>query len=294
MSDVPRTAGEAITESLQELARRFDRTDTALIDGGPEAVHQHRTVVRRIRGALAVYGALYDTSAATALRAELKEWGSALGVARDYQVRAVQLETLLAETDVADARADVQRRLVEPERAAAVHALNRLRQLRDLERLRTTRRRLHEFVYAPGTTPRADDPVDEIKSILLDEARRTLGRARSVDGSLESYHALRKAARRLRHAVEAATEYPPGLFGRRTRRLAKRAHRIQSILGDHRDAVLLAEQIGRARALAQHRGEDTAPYDAMSRASMATAERKLAALDDARRKLKAAVRALKK
>lgn len=294
MSDVPRTAGEAITESLQELARRFDRTDAALIDGGPEAVHQHRTVVRRIRGALAVYGALYDTSAATALRAELKEWGSALGVARDYQVRAVQLETLLAETDVADARADVQRRLVEPERAAAVHALNRLRQLRDLERLRTTRRRLHEFVYAPGTTPRADDPVDEIKSILLDEARRTLGRARSVDGSLESYHALRKAARRLRHAVEAATEDPPGLFGRRTRRLAKRAHRIQSILGDHRDAVLLAEQIGRARAVAQHRGEDTAPYDAMSRASMATAERKLAALDDARRKLKAAVRALKK
>ena len=87
---------------------------------------------------------------------------------------------------------------------------------------------------------------------------------------------------------------PPGLFGRRTRRLAKRAHRIQAILGDHRDAVLLAEQIGRARALAQHRGEDAAPYDAMSRASKATAERKLAALGDATRKLKAAVRALKK
>ena len=61
-------------------------------------------MVRRIRGALAVYGALYDASAAAALRADLKEWGSALGVARDYQVRTVQLEKLLEETDVADAR----------------------------------------------------------------------------------------------------------------------------------------------------------------------------------------------
>ena len=294
MSDVPLTAGEAITEALQELARRFDSTDAVLLDGGTEAVHQHRTVVRRIRGALAVYAPLLDTSAATALRTELKEWGSALGVARDYQVRVVQLETLLAETDVADARADVKRRLVEPEKEAAEHALNRLRQLRDLERLRTTRRRLHEFADAPGTPPHADDPADEIRSILLHEARRVLRRARELDGSLESYHALRKAARRLHHAVEAATEDPPGLFGRRMRRLAERAHSIQSILGDHRDAVLLADQIGRARALAQHRGEDTAPYDAMARALNATAERKLAALDDARRKLKTAVRALKK
>jgi CHAD domain-containing protein len=286
-------ADDPLTAALRELVRRFDSTESAMLDGGPDAVHQHRTVVRRIRGFLAVFGPQYDPSIASALRTELKEWGAALGVARDYEVRAGHVEALLDDADGADARAEVRSRIIEPEREAAQEALSRLLEIRDLERLRATRRRLHDFVEAPTGSTRADVPVDEIRAILRHEARRTLRRSRRIDGSLESYHALRKAARRLRHAIEAVTDEPPGLFGRRTRRVAKRAHRIQSILGDHRDALLLAEQIERARALALHRGEDVAVYDAMSRASRTTAVRKLATLDDARNKLKSAVGALK-
>ena len=238
MSDLPRTAGEAITEALQELARRFDSTDvrdSSTVDRMPSISTARWS--GGSAGSLAVYGALYDASAATRAPRGVEGMGigprcraglpGARGAAREAPRRR-PMSPMRAPTS--------RRRLVEPERAAAEQALNRLRQIRDLERLRATRRRLHEFVDAPGASPRADDPADEIRSILLHEARRTLRRARDVDGSLESYHALRKAARRLRHAVEAVTEDPPGLFGRRTRRLAKRAHRIQSILGDHRDA----------------------------------------------------------
>lgn len=79
------------------------------------------------------------------------------------------------------------------------------------------------------------------------------GRLDRLD-DLERLHDLRKTGRALRHTVDALPDpRAAGLPDKATRRLGKRGARIQSALGDHRDALLLAEHVA---ATADHAGAE--------------------------------------
>ncbi|MET0673004.1 MAG: CHAD domain-containing protein [Microbacterium pygmaeum] len=270
-----------LAQAMDELARRFDETDRELVSDRPDGIHRHRTVVRRIRSLLAAYRRLLEVPGSTALAGELQAWGTSLGVARDAEVRAEQLaEALCRDGDTPAARA-----LVESRRASSDAASRRLREVHDLERTTRMRALLDEFVLALRADEEADASPRSIRRRIRGEAERTVKRAAGADGSLESYHRLRKSARRLRHAVEAVTDDPPGLFGARIRRLGRRAHRIHGLLGDHRDAVLLADELEHEAGLAQHRGEEATDLEAAAARARANATEILAGLDQARRKL---------
>jgi hypothetical protein len=94
--------------------------------------------------------------------------------------------------------------------------------------------------------------------------------------------------------VEAVTTDPPGLVGRRMRRIGKIAKRMQSELGDHRDSVLLAKRVERARLLAGRSGEQVAPYDELAGAAQAIAEDRVRTLRRERRKLAKALDAVER
>ena len=195
--------------------------------------------MRRLRGVLRVFRDLFDPYAVMQLRTLLKEWGAALGVVRDHEVAAELAEALLNDLPAAGLDPRIAGRLVQEERDAASASHKRLVAIHELERLREMRRLLHAFASDPPLSPAAAEPTATIRATLIATAHVVLRKARQVDRSLEAHHMVRKQARRLRHAVEAVMTDPPGMFGRRMRRVGKVARQIQSELGDHRDGLLL-------------------------------------------------------
>jgi CHAD domain-containing protein len=76
--------------------------------------------------------------------------------------------------------------------------------------------------------------------ILERELRRVRRRSRAVSTAQTSeerdqaLHDVRKAAKRLRYAAESTRP----VFGGRAKKLAKRAKALQTVLGEHQDAVV--------------------------------------------------------
>ena len=286
-------AADVVTAAVRQLVADFDATEAAALAAESDGVHRHRTVVRRLRSVLSAFGDLYDPAAVTAHRAALKEWGTALGVVRDLEVSAAQAEAALAQrSGDAAVEPDARRRLVESERDAGTIAQQRLVALHALPRLQAMRRQLRRFADEPPRAPASDAPVSALRAALLHDAKRLRRKAARASTSLEARHAVRKRGRRLRHAVEAAMIDPPGAFGKRMRRLGRAGARIQKLLGQHRDAVLLAERIERTRARAGRAGEDVLVYDQLAAAARARGEKRLAELPEAQRKLTAAIKKL--
>lgn len=283
------TAGEVVTAAIRDLVRQFDETEPPALAGDDEGVHEHRTVVRRLRGALREFRDLLDPFAVTEVRRSLGEWGSALGVVRDHEVAAQLAEALMADVSAWSGDSRITARLVQSEREAALVSHQRIVQLHDLGRLEEMRRRLHGFADGPPLNASAGAPAESLRQLLLHDAGRVLRRARRPAGSLDSQHTLRKRARRLRHAIEAALTDPPGVFDDRLRGIAKAAHRIQSALGDHRDATLLAARIDHARVLAGRSGEDVLAYDELAARARAFADERRRAVAHLRKKLATAI-----
>ena len=256
-----------LTLAVGDLVRQIQERVPAALADEPDAVHRLRTSVRRLRNVLAAFRRYLDKDATAELRSQLKEWGDVLGRARDLEVRAAQAD---AAADATGLDATARSALLDPlradhERAHADAALwTRSERGRDLVRL------LEAWAAEPRLGERASLPAKKAaRRAVRRQAERALDAARDLTG-LESTHELRKAARRLRHTCDAITRAPVGLLGRRTKRLASAGHRLQSLLGDHRDALLLAEHV-RAHA------EGSADYDAVVAGCQ---ERALTALAD--------------
>jgi CHAD domain-containing protein len=291
-------AGSAVVSALRAISDRLDELEPAALADEPDAVHQMRTHVRRLRSVLAAYAPLFDAAVAEALRRRYGEFGRELGTVRDLEVRIGMAERALQELseqgreEVAAVEA-IRVRLVDDEVVAHRLAHTRFVELQRLPRAAARRAALAEFLADAPLTPAADEPSRSALGDLLDrETRRAMRRASRVDQSAspERLHAVRKAGRRLRYAAEAVTEDPVVLFGKRARALARAGEELHDVLGDHRDEVLFAEHVRRVAAHAGHAG---APVDALERvaddADRRAAER-LGRLDAAVRELRRAKR----
>jgi CHAD domain-containing protein len=250
-----------------DLVRRIqERVPPALADE-PDAVHRLRASVRRLRSVLAAFRRYLDKEATAELRDRLKEWGDVLGMARDLEVRTAQAATA---ADAAGLGTQARSALLEPLRTARTRAHADVVRWTGSDRGEALARLLETWAAEPRLGERASRPAKKAaRRTVRRQAERTLGAAGELTG-LETTHELRKAARRLRHTCDAITRAPVGLLGRRTKRLGSAGHLLQSVLGDHRDALLLAEHV-RAHA------EGSAEYDAVVGVCQ---ERALTALED--------------
>lgn len=104
------------------------------------------------------------------------------------------------------------------------------------------------------------------------------------------FHDMRKAAKKLRYAAEAAGS----ATSLKTKRLYKASKKMQSVLGDFQDSVTSRDKLLKVAATARRRGEDTFGYGLLYQRERAIG---LAALDDyseAAKDIKSAFKALKK
>ncbi|MFC3966088.1 CHAD domain-containing protein [Nocardia jiangsuensis] len=285
------TAGAAAVTALSEDTDRLLAAEPDVRADAPDSVHQMRVATRRLRSVLRSYGSLFEAEPAAALGAELKWLAGVLGEARDAEVRAERFAGLV---EAHSRRGTVRRdalgtRLVraERDRYAAAHAA--VLEALDGERYADLHVELALWRESPPLLPtRSQLPAPQVFEGVLRADRKRLtkkaGRLSTVSGAerVELLHDIRKSAKRLRYSCEAATE----TIGAEAAAAGDRAKRVQTVLGDHRDAVESREAILVRAEEAEADGGSRRIYAELAKAEQKAAKKALAKYPDALAKLK--------
>ncbi|MEV0031106.1 CHAD domain-containing protein [Nocardia sp. NPDC050793] len=256
-------AGDALIAALRDDVDRLLSAEPDVRADEPDSVHQMRVATRRLRSVLRSYRSLFQKNPAAEIGAELKWLAGLLGVARDAEVRADRFADLLHEhADAPDAEA-VTDRLVAAERARYDAAHAEVLAALDTDRYRTLRERLTQWRTDPPLRhARAAAPATDFFGVVLlsDHERLTalIRHEPAVPGTerIDTLHDIRKSAKRLRYSCEAAEQ----VIGDSAADLGARAKRLQTVLGDHRDAIESTDAIIERAAQAEAAREDTATY----------------------------------
>ncbi|WGY04524.1 CYTH and CHAD domain-containing protein [Nocardioides sp. QY071] len=232
------SARDVLAPYLDAQVRRLRQLDPQVRADLPDAVHQMRVACRRIRAVLACYRRDFDRRAASHLRAELGWLVDVLGRERDLEVLRDHLGALVAQHESTDAAQE----------AWIDEAL-----ARDLAAARETARRaldggrydalvlaLTDPAAWPPWSPNARRPARrELRRGLRAEWTRLEAAAKAAEHAPsarrdESLHEVRKVAKRLRYAAEAAQPR----FGERASALAHAMSALQDTLGQHHDETV--------------------------------------------------------
>lgn len=264
----PRSKKDPVAALVQ--SRIADQLDTMLASDPlvredlPDAVHAMRVATRRLRCALATYRPCLGRDVTEPLREELKWLGHVLGEARDPEVQQAQMRHRLdavvddepaAAEALEAARARIEAALDERYREAHQRCVEAL----DSDRYRALVDRLDQLVTRPTWTPRAQESIGDTATRRVQlEWKRVAARTRALgtDDRNEGLHELRKAARRLRYAVEPLTP----IYGKPARRLVKEMKRVQDLLGAHHDTVTARSQLVGLAERAADEGENALVY----------------------------------
>ncbi len=217
----------SLRSDMERLIGRDWRLRLALPEPLPRDVHQARVATRRLRSNLKTFGAVLDPVWTQHVRGDLKWVGAALGDVRDADVLAEQL---------CDAPEAFQRRLAEQRKEAG----RRLTQVLDSERYVNLLDKLHagseRLPLARGAQWEAEQPArDHLPSLIRRRwraVRRQVRRA-GAEPSARELHLIRIKSKQLRYAAEAAGP----VVGSPAKRTALAAERVQTVLGQHHDAV---------------------------------------------------------
>jgi CHAD domain-containing protein len=221
----------AISSSVVDLLR----SDAVVrIDEDPEGVHQARVATRRLRSDLRTFGPLLEEGWTLALREELRWLGDALGDARDADVLLERLRrrSVRLPPDVAPGAEQVVRALQRYDRE--VHAV--LMDVYRSDRYVALLDRLVAAANEPALAPEADPAAEDLPGLVRRPWRRLardVGRA-GKHPTEEQLHAIRIRTKRVRYAAEAVAP----VAGKKARRFARAAERLQGILGEHNDAIV--------------------------------------------------------
>ena len=230
------TVDEVVRRALAASALHLIRNDAVIrLDVDPEGVHQARVATRRLRSDLRTFRDLVDPEWSMPLREELRWLGGALGEARDADVLLERLQGRAGTIPATEAPGVAQVIDALAQRRKEAHASL-------LEALRTDRYvvlldRVVEGARDPVMADGAEGSMRSALSSLLDRPWAHLRGAVKDAGSRptdEQLHAIRIRAKRVRYAAEAVAP----MLGKPAKRFAEAAADLQTILGEHNDAVV--------------------------------------------------------
>jgi len=230
---------------LEEQLEQLHHGTRRLSDGEP-AVHPTRVALRRLRAALGTFSSLLDEEVTEAVRSDLQWAARELGQARDEEVVAETLSTLLAEEPDSALPPAVRSQMQGDLRPDARAGRADPRVVLAADRYQRMLAALEGLVDAPPWTEQASRPALDVLPPLVvadwKRLRRRIWSAAEAEGRPdhdEALHDARKAAKRLRYAAETLKP----AFGAAAR-LAKQAEGLQSLLGAHQDAVVARRRVG--------------------------------------------------
>lgn len=286
------TTGEVLLAYLDTQRGRLMRGQLGLVTGDEEAVHQLRVASRRLRSALATYRPVLDAEVAAGLVAELRWLGGALGEARDAQVLRLRLDDLVAAQpagpDLGSAAQRIDDELEHREAAGRraadeVLAGERYRRLLDDLELLVCDSPLTSYAATPGRRLVPGLVAVDLRRVRRRHRawRRAVRAAEQGAGDPEAaeaaLHGVRKAAKRLRYAAEAAVP----VAGDRAADLAARAEALQDLLGEHQDTVVARAVLRESGERAHRAGEAGQGFDRLHDLEAARAADLVSAYPDA-------------
>ncbi|WP_430295309.1 CHAD domain-containing protein [Sinomonas sp. B1-1] len=242
----PKRKGPAGTVLLAYARKQTDalkRVDSGVRLDEPDAVHQLRVAARRMRSVLATYRKFIDAPTANHLREELKWAAGTVGQARDVEVMRERLKEM-AEAEPSDLLMGPVAQRIEEEsgaryrraHASGLEAMDSARYFRLLDAL-------DAFLAEPPLTEAAGKKaVKAVARRVAKDTRRLRRAVRAAEDATDveqgavdaALHEVRKSAKRLRYAAEAAAP----VHGKRAKRLARAAEQIQETLGELQDSVV--------------------------------------------------------
>lgn len=287
-------AGRLLRDQISDLLEADLRIRSGDEGSTDDAIHDARVAARRLRSTLTTYAralavpaegrAADEVPSGPPLVGELRALGQALSEARDAHVMLVRFQAALADQPAELVVGPVSARIDAELTAAVSHgvgrgleALGSPRYFRLLDALEAL---ADDACAAPSVGPAATkvarrslraDVVRVERALRIAEA--TEGPSPALDVAL---HEVRKKAKRVRYAAEAAV----GLLGPGAERLADAARRLQVELGEHQDGVVARRQLTALALQARQHGEDEFTYGRLHALEETTAlrvERQVAA-----------------
>jgi CHAD domain-containing protein len=260
------TAGDAVLRYLRAQAGRMKAADPLVRRAEPDSVHQMRVASRRLRSTLRSFRAIVRAGDTKHLRGELRWLGRVLGAARDDEILAERLDGHLRQFPRELVMGPVAARLrlyFAPRETAARQAVA---EALDSERYLALLDELDRLLTGPPLTAAAARPAgDELPAAVAraDKAtRKRMRRALRLPPGAEretALHSARKAAKRARYAAEVLRP----VSGKPAARFTRKMKKIQSVLGDHQDAVITRETARELGAVAALAGENSFAYGVM-------------------------------
>lgn len=285
--DAGATTGAALAAIAREcLGQVLGNYRLVVLHGLPDAVHQTRVAIRRLRAAFSLFRAGFDPEGVARFAPLWKAVAAALGPARDAQVLLARVE---AGMDAAEAaQADLHRHLID-RRAAATDEARAVLGAEAFQHL------LIDFALwieqGPVSAEAADQPFRDLAARVLARRRRGLakaaGRLRKCDG--EALHDLRIDIKKLRYGTQFTQSLFPG-SARAAARWARDLRGLQEVLGEvndlavaERDRVHLFAGLdaGEAERLSRALCAIDRPRHASRAGLLRRAERKLARIAEA-------------
>lgn len=238
---MPRRTHERLDGLLTALDHNLERVRVGQRD---EALHDARVASRKLREGLTVYAVCIPKGRGRRAHETLREIGRDLGRARDHEATLALLERFTKAQPNEDVVWVVTRahRLHAAAQRSAVASLDALDRDGWKRRVRRALDAAREGPRSPRKVRRST--VDQVRARLATYLTR--GAAIETPGSVEGLHALRRAARRLRYALDLVRRELVGAEA-----LATELRRLQDTLGELHDCDVVAQML---RALARRDG----------------------------------------
>ncbi len=272
-----------MTRSTQVLARYASaqvsaiRTTVALArEGDPEAVHDARVAVRRLRSTLRTFRPLLERATVDPVRADLQWLGTALGRVRDAQVLSDRLIAAVHAEPVELVVGPVAARIRSSLAADTAHALEQLARDLDDPRFARVLSALDHLVDTELARHQERAALRRLTRRALRRADRKLAAADTADGADRDriLHDARRAYKRARYAVETLE----ATAGKPAARLARRLTKVQDVLGAQHDTIVARQQLRSLGMQAQLAGENGFTYGLLYAEQGSAARHELASL----------------
>ncbi|MEU4656669.1 CYTH and CHAD domain-containing protein [Streptomyces sp. NPDC023723] len=259
----PVSAGDHVLAYARRQRDAIVDLDPAVRRDAADSVHSMRVATRRLRSTLKSFGAVLDRSVTDPIGDELKWLAGVLGEDRDREVLAARLTAALdevGETDPDLVHGPVAERFGSWSGAGHSGARGRILGVLDSRRYLTLLDTLDALLTDPPLRKAAGKQPHKVlaKAVRKDfrKVSALVAQALQTDPGTDrdvALHEARKKTKRTRYAAEAAA----ASLGKPAKSMVKSMKSLQTLLGEHQDAVMARVALRELSAVAHAAGEDT-------------------------------------
>jgi CHAD domain-containing protein len=229
------TVGELVASYLATQCDVLACNDVGLRTGAA-VVHKTRVAARRLRSTLRIFGDVFGEEQAQELNAEVAWYAELLGQVRDRDVLSARLTRHLGDLPPEQIRGPVEAEITKALASERDDATQRLSRGMRSQRYQHLLMLLRTWKSSPPLSDATDSKSKTATGYVKKAKQKANKRLRNANGDIEELHRARRATKRLRYAAELVEPADSKM-----KSVAKDAEDLQTLLGEHQDAVVSAK-----------------------------------------------------